>query len=104
MVSGACNGVHDAKQRLARWLLTMYDRNDADSLNLTHDFIAVVLNVRRATISTCASQLQEAGLIDYGRGSIRIRDVPGLMRVSCECYGLVRDAYNTLLPAGDAGG
>lgn len=102
MVSGACNGAHSAKQRLARWLLTMRDRNDQEILYLTHDFLAEMLCVRRATVTKCASQLQQSGLIEYGRGRVSVVDPTGLERASCECYGLVRDAHNTLLPAGDA--
>jgi len=102
MVSGACNGAHSAKQRLARWLLTMRDRNDREMMPLTQEFLAEMLGVRRATVTKYASELQEEGLIDYARGRIRIIEVSGLRQVSCECYGLVREAYNALLPEGDA--
>ena len=98
MVSGACNGAHGSKQRLARWLLTMSDRTDGETMRLTQEFLAEMLALRRATVSDAASELQEAGLIDYSRGRITIIDRPGLRRASCECYDLVRNAYDSLLP------
>lgn len=98
MVSGACNGAHSAKQRLARWLLTMQDRSDQKTLNLTHEFLAEILGVRRATVSEAAADLQSSGLISYVRGRITITNPAGLHRVSCECYDLVRDGYDALLP------
>lgn len=101
MVSGACNGAHGAKQRLARWLLTMSDRIAGETMNLTQEFLSEMLAVRRATVSDVASELQNAGLIGYERGRIRITDRPGLEAASCECYGLVRDAYDLLLPESD---
>ncbi len=98
MVSGACNGAHSSKQRLARWLLSMDDRNNTDTMHLTHEFLSEVLGLRRATVSQAASELQEAGLIEYARGKIRITDHEGLRQSSCECYDLVRKAYDVLLP------
>lgn len=98
MVSGACNGAHSAKQRLARWLLTMNDRADVEIMHLTQEYLAEMLGLRRATISNAASAFQEAGLIHYTRGQISITDRPGLSRASCECYGMVREAYDSLLP------
>ncbi len=98
MVSGGCNGAHGSKQRLARWLLTMDDRNDSETMHLTHDFLASILGLRRATVTNAASDLQGAGLIEYSRGRIRITDHAALQQASCECYELVRKAYCALLP------
>ncbi|WP_425410638.1 Crp/Fnr family transcriptional regulator [Hyphococcus sp.] len=98
MVSGACNGAHDSKQRLARWLLSMDDRSDKETLHLTHEFLGEILGLRRATVTKAASELQEAGLIEYARGDIRITDHAGLRAESCECYDLVRQANEALLP------
>lgn len=100
LVSGACNGAHDSRKRLARWLLTMDDRNDEPQMKLTHDFLAEMLGVRRATVTGAASSLQADGLITYSHGKVRITDRPGLRDASCECYDLVRDAYESLLPEG----
>ncbi len=98
MVSGACNGAHDAKQRLARWLLTMKDRADGEEINLTHEFLAQMLGVRRATVTKVASELQAAGFIQYSRGRVKITDHAGLHAASCECYDLVRSTNHELLP------
>lgn len=98
MVSGACNGAHGTRQRLARWLLTMHDRNDGETMRLTQDFLAEMLGLRRATVTRAASELQAEGLIDYARGRIAVTDAEGLRGASCECYDLVRSAYETLLP------
>ncbi|MGK7752815.1 MULTISPECIES: Crp/Fnr family transcriptional regulator [unclassified Roseovarius] len=98
MISGACNGTHDARQRLARWLLTMADRIDGAEMRLTHDFLSEMLGVRRATVTKAAQDLQENGLISYTRGRIRITNRKGLREASCECYDLVRNANRALLP------
>jgi CRP-like cAMP-binding protein len=98
MVSGACNGAHTASQRLARWLLTMYDRSDGQPLHLTQEFLAEILGLRRATVTAAASDLQREGTIAYARGRIRILDHAALRGASCECYDRVREAYDKLLP------
>lgn len=98
MISGACNGAHSARQRLARWLLTMADRTDGSEMRLTHDFLAQMLGVRRATVTQAAQDLQEHGLISYRRGRVAITDRAGLRKASCECYDLVRSANRDLLP------
>lgn len=98
MISGACNGTHDALHRLARWLLTMHDRADGNEMRLTHDFLAQMLGVRRATVTEAALKLQDRGLIDYARGRVAIKDHAGLSDASCECYALVRAANRELLP------
>ena len=98
MVSGACNGAHDARQRLSRWLLTMHDRADGRHMNLTHEFLSHMLGVRRATVSKVAAELREEGLITYSHGRMAVTDHKGLRKASCECYDRVRGAYATLLP------
>ena len=96
MVSGACNARHSARERLARWLLTMYDRTGEDVMEFTQDFLAEILSVRRATISEAAGLLKREGAIDYSRGQIRLTDLSTLHSASCECYDLVADAYRGL--------
>ncbi|WP_428514449.1 Crp/Fnr family transcriptional regulator [Roseovarius sp.] len=104
MVSGACNAAHEAKPRLARWLLTMGDRTDGNEMRLTHDFLAHMLGVRRATVTNAALDLQSQGLIKYARGRLKITDIKGLRGASCECYDLVRSANADLLPDKRSGG
>jgi CRP-like cAMP-binding protein len=86
----ACNAVHLAKQRLARWLLLTDDRLDGTVVNLTQDYLAVMLGVQRTTVSSLASELKAEGLIDYQRGRIEILDRPALEALACECYEVGR--------------
>ncbi|RYI26770.1 MAG: helix-turn-helix domain-containing protein, partial [Acetobacteraceae bacterium] len=94
--TGACNGRHDIPQRLARWLLMGHDRAQGDTYPMTHEFLGMMLGVRRAGISVAAAVLQRAGLIRYGVGKITITDRPGLENASCECYGVTRRASERL--------
>jgi CRP-like cAMP-binding protein len=100
--SAACNGRHNIEQRLARWLLMAHDRVEGDEFPMTHEFLSMMLGVRRAGITVAAGTLQKAGLIRYERGRMAITDRPGLEAASCECYGIARRASDRLLgpPAG----
>jgi CRP-like cAMP-binding protein len=95
--SAACNGRHVIEQRLARWLLMGHDRVEGDEFPMTHEFLSMMLGVRRAGITVAAGALQKAGLIRYERGRMGITDRPGLEAASCECYGIARRAYDRLL-------
>ena len=83
--TAACNAHHALEQRLARWLLAAHDRSGTPDLSLTQDLIAVMLGVRRATVSIAASTLQRAGVIRYQHGKITIVDRTGLENAACEC-------------------
>ncbi|RZW00176.1 MAG: Crp/Fnr family transcriptional regulator [Rhodobacteraceae bacterium] len=96
MVSGACNIRHGTKQRLARWLMTMCNRSGGDVIDLTQDFLAEILGVRRATISQSLADLRARSMINNARGRIEIIDHEGLHRECCECYDMVRNAYDRL--------
>jgi CRP-like cAMP-binding protein len=100
--TGACNGRHNTDQRLARWLLMAHDRVEGDDFPMTHEFMSMMLGVRRAGVTVAAKTLQKAGMIRYERGRIEITDRPGLEAASCECYGIARRAYYRLFgpPAG----
>ncbi len=95
--AAACNRVHPAEERCARWLLMTHDRVQRDEFELTHEFLAQMLGVRRATVSEVAASLQEADVIRYARGVITITDRTGLEERSCECYRIIRDEYRRLL-------
>jgi CRP-like cAMP-binding protein len=97
--TAACNGRHHTDQRLARWLLMAHDRSEGDGFPMTHEYLSMMLGVRRAGITVAAGQLQKAGFIHYQRGCIEVTDRPGLESVTCECYGIVRRAADRLLPA-----
>ena len=95
--TAACNRLHAVEQRCARWLLMTHDRVGGDRFDVTQDFLAQMLGVRRATVSAAAGALQQAGLIRYSRGRIRILDREGLERTSCECFATVRGHYERVL-------
>ena len=94
--TAACNAHHQLDQRLARWLLGAHDRSDAAELSLTQDLIAVMLGVRRSTVSVAAATLQKAGVIRYIHGKITIVDRVGLENAACECYEAVTGEYRRL--------
>jgi CRP-like cAMP-binding protein len=91
MQSAGCNAKHSSEQRLARWLLVCADRAHIDTFKISHEFLADMLGGRRPTISTTAGILKRKGLIEYTRGEIHILDAPGLTKISCECYQIIKD-------------
>jgi CRP-like cAMP-binding protein len=98
LVSAACNGRHSLKERLARWLLMMRDRSDANEMPITQELLAELLGVQRPSLTHAVAELEEAGLILRGRRQITILDRQGLIKASCECYQLVRKRVASHLP------
>jgi CRP-like cAMP-binding protein len=98
MQTTVCNGLHSAEQRCCRWLLTTHDRVGVDEFVLTQQFLAMMLGVRRPTVTLIAAKLQLAGLIHYRRGHVTIADRAGLEQAACECYGTVTANFARLLP------
>jgi CRP-like cAMP-binding protein len=96
--SVACNALHSVEARFCRWLLTCHDRISTDTIALTQEFLADMLGVQRTTVTAVARALQEKGYIRYRRGVVDIIDRGGLEAISCECYHVVRDNYERLLP------
>jgi len=92
----ACNRHHALDQQLCRWLLLHLDRQEGSDMKITQERIACLLGVRREGVTGGALKLQKAGPIDYRRGHISIIDRGGLEARSCECYGVVRRAYDRL--------
>ncbi len=86
--TAACNRLHSIEQRCARWLLMAHDRVRTDRMAMTHEFLASMLGVRRAGVTTTAQELQRSGLISYRQGELTIRDREGLEALACECFGL----------------
>jgi CRP-like cAMP-binding protein len=85
----ACNGLHSVEQRCCRWLLMTRDRVDSDELKLSHEFLALMLGVRRASISEVLAPLQEANLLRSVRGTVTILNRSALEARVCECYWLM---------------
>jgi CRP-like cAMP-binding protein len=90
-VTAACNALHPIEARFCRWLLQSADRSASDTVALTQEFLAEMLGVRRTSVTEVASKVQNAGVITYSRGVIKILDRPALMRMSCECYQTLLD-------------
>lgn len=98
--TAACNRMHDLGERAARWLLMAHDRVGADTFALTHEFLAMMLGVRRAGVSEAAAELQRRGAIRYSRGRVTVVDRHVLEQSACECYGVVRARFDAIaLPA-----
>jgi CRP-like cAMP-binding protein len=95
--SVACNVSHAVEARLARWLLRCRDLTGNDTLPLTQEFLGQMLGVQRTSVSLVASMLQNAGLINYSRGHIKITDLQKIREVACECYATVKSHYDRLL-------
>jgi CRP-like cAMP-binding protein len=89
--TAACNRLHEIEQRLARWLLMAEDSAATSMLGITHDFLATMLGTDRPSVTLAAGLLQKAGLIEYGRGSVKIINRPRLEAFACECYSVIRD-------------
>jgi CRP-like cAMP-binding protein len=98
MQTTVCNGLHSVEQRCCRWLLMTHDRVHSENLQLTQEFVAVMLGVRRPTVTLIMSELQKAGLVESRRGTIHIMDRARLEVASCECYRTVKATFGRLLP------
>src|SRR5260370_1453782 len=97
--SAACNAIHTIEARLSRWLLRCRDLVGSEELPLTQEFVAQMLGVRRTSVSIVANTLQQAGLIKYKRGHIRVLDLEGLRESACECYWTVKSLSDRLIGA-----
>lgn len=84
--SAACNALHRAEQRFAKWLLRCHDRVDGAAFNLTQEYMASMLGSQRTTVNEAAQSLQKSGAITYSRGRITVLDRHALERAACECY------------------
>jgi CRP-like cAMP-binding protein len=94
----ACNNMHSVEERCCRWILSTGDRVGTAEFPMTHEFLSQMLGVRRASVTVTVGILQRAGLIQLRRGRLQITDRPGLEAASCECYAIVRDVFDQLLP------
>lgn len=91
------NAVHDVNQRLARWLLMCHDRVSGNEIELTHEFIAMMLAVRRPSVTTSLHTLEGNGFIKSQRGIITIRNRSALEEFAHDAYGKPEAAYRRLM-------
>ncbi|MDO9323184.1 MAG: Crp/Fnr family transcriptional regulator [Pseudomonas sp.] len=96
--TAVCNRHHAIDQQLCRWLLLSLDRLPDNQLSVTQELIANLLGVRREGVTEAAGKLQKLGVIDYSRGHIKILNREELETLSCECYAVVKQENDRLLP------
>ena len=92
--NAACNRLHSMTERTCRWLLLARDRMSSDVFPLTHEFLAQMLGVRRASVSEVAETLRGEGVIRYQRGIVTILDRARIEQMACECYDVTVTAFN----------
>jgi len=91
------NGKANIEDRLARWLLMAHDRQDDDELQLTHEFLSVMLGVRRSGVTEALQELESKGLVRASRGVIRVVDRRKLLKAAGSAYGVPEAEYKRLL-------
>ncbi len=96
--TAVCNQHHSLDQKICRWLLMTLDRTNSDQLKVTQEMIGNLLGVRRESVTQVLGQLEKDRLIDRGRGRITVLDRTKLEERVCECYAVVHDEYERLLP------
>jgi len=96
--TAVCNRHHSLDQQFCRWLLLSLDRRDGSELVTTQELIANMLGIPLEGVTEGALKLQRSGLIEYTKGHIAVRDRAGLERRTCECYAVIRNEYERLLP------
>ena len=97
--TAVCNRHHSVDQQLCRWLLLSLDRLPSNQLTMTQELIANMLGVRREGVTEAAGRLQNLDVIQYSRGKITVLDRPKLEQLCCECYAVVKQETDRLLPA-----
>ena len=93
----ACSRLHSTSERCARWLLMTHDRAGTDTFFLTQEFLAYMLGVRRASVTNSLGPLRKAGMVSYSRGHVEILDRAALKEAACECYDVMRSAFEQVL-------
>jgi CRP-like cAMP-binding protein len=95
--TGLSNSIHHVDVRLARWLLMCHDRTRSDQFSLTHEFLAVMLSVRRSSVTNALHMLEGNHLIYSERSLITIRDRKALEEFAGDAYGIPESEYNRLI-------
>ena len=95
----ACNRLHEAEERLARWLLMAQDCTGSNDLAFTQEFLGMMLGSRRTTVTLIAGALQRAELIEYSRGHVTILNREKLESAACDCYAITHNLMKNLFTA-----
>jgi CRP-like cAMP-binding protein len=91
--TSSCNRVHSLEQRMCRWLLGMFERDRTRELTITHEQLALVLGVRRESVSEAAGRLQQLGAIRYQRGRVAVLAPRALETRACRCHAVLQQLY-----------
>ncbi|MGN6149716.1 MAG: Crp/Fnr family transcriptional regulator, partial [Rhizomicrobium sp.] len=91
------NGRAKLEQRLARWILMAHDRTIADVVAMTHEFLAVMLGVRRASVTVALDGFEKKGVIETRRGSITVVDRKAIERMAGYFYGVPEAEFRRLI-------
>lgn len=95
--TAVANGRAKLDERLARWILMVHDRTPGDDVAITHEFLGVMLGVRRASVTVALDSFKKAGLIDARRGGITIRDRKALEKIAGSFYGVPEAEFRRLI-------
>jgi CRP-like cAMP-binding protein len=95
----ACAHLHPVDQRCCRWLLMTHDRVQTDHFLLTQEFFAMMLGVRRTSVTSAANRLKRKKIIEYKRGHVTVLDRAALEKCACECYAAMKRESDRLLGA-----
>jgi CRP-like cAMP-binding protein len=95
--SALANARYNMPERLARWLLMCHDRIQQPDLPLTHQFLSLMLGVRRSGVTDQLHIIEGRGIIRATRGNIRILDRPKLEDLAAGCYGVPEREYERLI-------
>ncbi len=96
-LASACQRFHAIAPRLARWLLMSQDRSRTENFHVTHEFLALMLGVRRVGVTEAASHFQAIGLIEYHRGDLMVVNRPALEEQACSCYAADKQIYRRVM-------
>jgi CRP-like cAMP-binding protein len=94
--SAACNALHPIHDRCCCWLLQTHDRIHGDEFFLSQEFLAIMLGVRRQSVTAVAGALQSTGAISYKHGHVKVLNRQRLEAGSCECYAVIRAHFDRL--------
>ena len=95
--TAAANANYELPERLARWLLMCHDRSDGDRMRLTHEFMGMMLAVRRSGVTVTLHALEATGAIRSTRGTVSVLDRDRLAEIAGESYGVPENEYRRLI-------